>query len=69
MQVFLFILLSLKSAVQVQVRERPSTGIFMDFKNRGKDEVFKHKDSRVRSLSYLENGRLHTSTFQSGPNN
>ena len=28
----------------------------MDFKNRGEAKVFKHKDTRAWSLSYLENG-------------
>ena len=28
----------------------------MDFKNRGKAEVFKHEDLRARSLISLENG-------------
>ena len=30
--------------------------IFVDFKNRGEAEVFKHEDPSARSLSYLENG-------------
>ena len=30
----------------------------MDFKNQGKAEIFKHKDLRARSLSYLENGGI-----------
>ena len=30
--------------------------IFMDFKNRGEAKVFKHKDPRAWSLTYLENG-------------
>ena len=30
--------------------------IFVDFKNRAKTKVFKHEDTRVRSLTYLENG-------------
>ena len=32
--------------------------IFMNFKNQSEAEVFKHKDMRVQSLSYLENGGL-----------
>ena len=36
--------------------ERPSTKIFVDFKNRGKAEVFEHEDPRAQSLTYLENG-------------
>ena len=28
----------------------------MDFKNQGEAEVFKYEDTRVRSLTYLENG-------------
>ena len=30
--------------------------IFVDFKNRGKAEVFKHEDPGAWSLTYLENG-------------
>ena len=30
----------------------------MDFKNRGEAEVFKHKDPRAWSLTYLENGGI-----------
>ena len=30
--------------------------IFVDFKNRSEAEAFKHKDTRARPLTYLENG-------------
>ena len=30
----------------------------MDFKNRGEAEVFKHEDTRARSLTDLENGGI-----------
>ena len=30
----------------------------MDFKNRGKSEVFEHEDLSVQSLSYIENGGI-----------
>ena len=30
--------------------------IFVDFKSQGEANVFKHKDTRAWSLTYLENG-------------
>ena len=35
----------------------------MDFKNRGEAEVFKHEDTRARSLTDLENGGVFMPQF------